>query len=358
MRTLAVTTATALAALVMSITGGNAQVTQDGIFKLIVAPATDANTRNSESDIIVLKDGRLLLGWTEFYAANGADDGAARIVGRVSADGGRTWGDKYTLVENDGKCNVMEVSFLRLKTGEIALIYLQKNAEVGGAETPDCRVMIRRSPDDGLTFGPAQQITGEKRYIETASGRALRTKTGRILVECDDMDSAFCLISDDDGATWREGAHVRPANGGCWEPAAVELTDGRILMFLRTGLGGQFQAFSEDGGETWGEATLSALRGTAAPISIERIPSTGDLLAIWNNDIGSPRNRTPLTAAISRDDAKTWGNLRNIEDATDNGFTYPAVTFAGDTALVTYFDYRSGISLYLQGIPVDWFYQQ
>ncbi len=328
----------------------------DGIFRIKIAPATAENPRNSESDIIALTDGRLLLGWTEFYAGNGADDGAARIVGRVSADGGRTWGDKYTLVDNDGKCNVMEVNFLRLTSGDITLFYLQKNAEVGGTATPDCRVMLRTSRDEGRTFGPASQLTGEQRYIETASGRALRLASRRILVECDDLDSTFCLISDDEGATWHEGQHVKPAAGGCWEPAAVELKDGRVLMFLRTGLGGQYQTLSEDGGETWSEAVPSALRGTAAPISIERIPTTGDLLAIWNSDEGSARARNPLTAAISRDEGKTWVHFRDIENATDDAFAYPSVTFVGGMALVTYFNYRGGLSLLLQGIPVAWFY--
>jgi sialidase-1 len=350
-------TAFALASLIIGTPGGSAQVQGDDVFRITVAPATAENPRNSESDIIELKGGRLLLGWTEFYAANGADDGAARIVGRVSADGGRTWGDKYTLVENDGKCNVMEVNFLRLLDGRIALFHLQKNVEVGGTETPDCRVMMRVSADEGRTFGPAKELTGEKRYIETASGRALRLRTGRILVECDDMDTAFCLISDDDGATWREGEHVKPAGGGCWEPAAVELKDGRVLMFLRTSLGGQYQTISEDGGETWSEATRSALRGTAAPISIERIPTTGDLLAIWNHDVGSPRARNPLTSAISRNEGRTWGHFRNIEDAPDDSWAYPAVTWVGDTALVTYFSYTGGMSLHLKGIPAGWFYE-
>jgi len=354
---LAMGAASAVAVFVTIISEGSAQVVESGIFRVTIAPSTAENPRNSESDIIELKDGRLLLGWTEFYAGNGADDGAARIVGRVSADGGRTWGDKYTLVENDGKCNVMEVNFSRLASGAIALFHLQKNAEIRGTQTPDCRVMLRTSQDEGQTFGPAKQLTGEKRYIETASGHALRTKTGRILVECDDLDSVFCLISDDDGATWREGEHVRPAGGGCWEPAAAELTDGRVLMLMRTRLGGQYQAVSEDGGETWSEAAPSALVGTAAPVSIERIPTTGDLLSIWNHDVGSPRARNPLTAAISRDDGKTWEHFRDIEDAPDNAFAYPSVTFVGDTALVTYFDYKGGISLLLQGIPVAWFYE-
>jgi hypothetical protein len=325
---------------------------------VVIAQASAQNSRNSESDIIELKDGRLLLGWTEFYAGNGADDGAARIVGRISTDRGLTWGEKYTLIENDGKCNVMEVNFLRLKSGNIALFYLQKNAEVSATATGDCRVMMRQSKDEGKTFGPSTQLTGEKRYIETASGRAFMLKTGRILIECEDLVSSFCLISSDDGVTWHEGQKVKPAGGPCYEPAAVELKDGRVLMFLRTGLGGQFQTFSADGGETWSEPTLSMLVGTAAPIAIERIPSTGDLLAIWNHDVGSPRPRTPLTTAISQDEGKTWGHFRNIETATDDGFTYPSATLVDDKALVTYFDYQGGISLFLKVVPVAWLYKQ
>lgn len=328
----------------------------DDIRGLAIASATAERPRHSESDIIPLRDGRLLLGWTEFYAGAGADDGAARLVGRVSADGGRTWGDKYTLVENDGACNVMEVNFLRLGSGAIALFHCQKNVEVGGSQTPDCRVMLRISQDEGRIFGRARQLTGAQRYVETASGRSLRLGSGRILVECDAMEAAFCLLSDDDGATWREGEHVRPAGGGCWEPAAVELRDGRVLMFLRTGLGGQYQTISADGGTTWSEPAPSPLRGTAAPISIERIPTTGDLLAIWNHDLGSPRARNPLTAAISRDDGETWEHVRDVVSAPDDAFAYPSVTFASDTALLTYFNYKDGISLFLKRIPVEWFY--
>ena len=53
------------------------------VFQLTIAQANTQNPRNSESDIIPLNDGRLLLGWSEFYGKTSADDGSARIVGRV-----------------------------------------------------------------------------------------------------------------------------------------------------------------------------------------------------------------------------------------------------------------------------------
>ena len=114
---------------------GTAEMSPQPVFSLTVAPVMPQNPRNSEAAIIPLKSSALLLGWTEFYAGNGADHGPARISGKVSTDGGKTWGEKYTLVENDGGCNVMEVNFLRLSDGSIALFHCQKNTEES-----DCRV--------------------------------------------------------------------------------------------------------------------------------------------------------------------------------------------------------------------------
>ncbi len=333
-------------------------------FQLTIAQANTENPRNSESDIIALNEGRLLLGWSEFYGKTSADDGSARIVGRVSEDGGRSWGKKYTLVEHEDGRNVMEVNFIRLKSGEIALFHFKKYEEVADtwnkstSKTGDCRMIMRVSKDEGRSFGPPRELTQKNRYVESASGRGLMLKSGRIVIECDDyFGSAFCLISDDDGKTWHEGKRIKPVGGGCWEPAAIELKDGRLLMFLRTILGGQYQTISQDGGETWSVPTLTALRGSGSPIAIERIPRTGDLLAIWNHDVGSPHSRNPLTAAISTDDGQTWKHIQNIEDKSDDRWAYPAVTWVENRALITYFNYKGGMSLQLKSLPIDWFYQ-
>ena len=138
-------------------------------FHMVVAPVGPQNPRNSEAAIIPLKDGSLLLGWTEFYAGDGADHGPARISGKRSVDGGRTWGDKYTLVENDGGCNVMEVNFLRLRDGRIALFYCQKNSE-----SSDCRVMMRSSADEGKTWVNPKQLSPEAKYTGLTNGRSIR----------------------------------------------------------------------------------------------------------------------------------------------------------------------------------------
>lgn len=49
-------------------------------FEITVAPVGANNLRNSEAAIVPLKNGSLLLAWTEFYANSGADHGPAQVV--------------------------------------------------------------------------------------------------------------------------------------------------------------------------------------------------------------------------------------------------------------------------------------
>jgi sialidase-1 len=330
-------------------------MSQTQVHELILAPAGGDNPRNSEAAIAGLADGSLLVGWTEFYAGSGADHGPARLVGRISADRGETWGAKYELVANDGGCNVMEVNFLRLRDGRLALFHCQKNSE--GA---DCRIMLRTSTDAGQTFGPGSQLSPEGAYTGLTNGRSLRLESGRILLEAWADETAYCCLSDDDGDTWHDSQRVRPAAGGCWENACVQLRDGRVMMLMRTGLGGQYRSLSTDDGASWSQPEPTDLVGTAAPVSISRIPGTGHLLAIWNRNpatsAANNTNRNPLTAAVSEDEGETWGHVRNLEEAPDDAWAYPAVTWIDGRALVTYFTYTGGHSLKLKSLPWEWFY--
>ena len=328
----------------------SAAVKPDDTYEYFIAPVGPDNPRNSEAAIVPLKDGSLLLGWTEFYAGNGADHGPARITGKLSTDGGHTWGDKYTLIENDGGCNVMEVNFLRLKNGDIALFYCQKNSEL-----IDCRVMMRTSSDEGKSWVNQKQLSPDGKYTGLTNGRAIRLHSGRIVLEAYVDEYCYCLLSDDEGITWRDSQRIKPAAGGSWENACIELKDNTVMMLLRTGLGGQYKSISSDGGETWSEPVPSPLAGTAAPVSLSRVPGTGDILAIWNNNPGAIK-RNPLTAAISKDEGETWINIRNIEENPDDAWAYPAVTWIGNRALITYFNYKDGLSLKLKSLPAEWFY--
>ena len=339
---------------------------ENDTYEYFVAPVGPENPRNSEADIIELKDGSLLLGWTDFYEGDAADHSPARIVGKISTDGGRNWGEKYTLIENDGGRNVMEVNFMRLKSDDIAIFYCRKETQ-----STDCRVMMQTSSDEGKTWGNPKQLSPSGNYTGLTNGRSIRLRTGRILLETwvdnhDDEASCYCLITDDEGETWRTSEYVKPAGGGCWENVCIELKDGKVLMLLRTQLGSQYKCISSDGGETWSEPVPTVLTGSAAPAALTRVPKTGDILVIWTHnpdaitrapDAPGYGRRNPLTSAISKDEGETWENFKNLEELPDDAWAYPAVTWVDSRALVTYFNYKGGLSLKLKSLPATWFYE-
>lgn len=319
--------------------------------RTVVAPVAPQHPRHSEAAIIALKDGSLLLGWTDFYGNSGADHGPARLMGRISKDNGVTWGEPYTLVENDGGCNVMEVNFLRLRDGRIALFHCQKNVE-----EKDCRVMMRTSDDEGKTWSAAKQMSAAGHYTGLTNGRSIRLKSGRILLEAWENGDSYCYLSDDDGATWRESKRIKPEKADSYEPICIERKDGSVLMLMRTMAEGQYRSISKDGGETWDAPKPTALLCTPSPAALTRVPSTGDILVIWNHNPGA-KSRNPLTSAISHDEGETWEQFRDIESQPpDDAWAYPAVTWVGNNALTTYFNYKNGLSLNLRIIPADWFY--
>ncbi|HEX2971369.1 MAG TPA: sialidase family protein, partial [Tepidisphaeraceae bacterium] len=137
------------------------------------------------------------------------------------------------------------------------------------------------------------------------------------------------------------------------EPGVVEASAGRMLMVIRTKLGCQYLSESADQGESWSTPTPSDRLSPEAPATIARIPSTGDLLLVWNDHCNQPEERrraqppirTPLVVAISRDGGKTWEKEKLIEDGPGHGYCYTAVAFAGDRVLLGYCAHRSSYGL-------------
>ncbi len=309
------------------------------------------NPRNSEGDIIELKDGRLCLIYSRFTGSSGDDDAAADLAMRTSSDGGKTWSGDKIVVGREGGLNVMSVSLLRLAGGEIALFYLRKASET------DCRPLIRISMDEAQTWGPPVVcISDEVGYYVLNNDRARQLQSGRLILPVawhrgpgrpwDSAGVIMCYLSDDQGRTWRRSKDPFKAYGPdgnrvtVQEPGVIELKDRRLMMYLRTNAGSQYICYSEDGGQTWSKPGPSSLASPLSPASIERIPWTGDLLCVWNDHSGAhpyvAAHRTPLCIAISRDEGRTWSKSRAIESDPDGWYCYTAITFVRDRALLAY----------------------
>ncbi|MFC1636181.1 sialidase family protein [Planctomycetota bacterium] len=308
------------------------------------------NPRNSEGDMIALKNGRLCLIYTRFRGGS-SDHATADLAMRISDNDGISWSDDKIVVPCKGGLNVMSVSLLRLADGKIALFYLRKTSK------EDCRPLMCISNDEAQTWSrPTVCITDKVGYYVLNNDRAVQLQHGRIILPVarhqgpgQSLDRAgviMCYLSDDSGKSWRRSkdAFKGYAPDGrritVQEPGVVELNDGRLMMFIRTDAGSQYICFSEDGGETWSKTQPSNLASPLSPATIERSPWTGDLLCVWNDHSGvhpyPAGKRTPLCLAVSKDEGATWSQSRILEDNPDGWYCYTAMTFVKDRLLLAY----------------------
>ncbi len=364
-----------LAVLVAVVSGpGAASAAADngGVFESFIARASEGNPRHTEADVLVRRDGSLLVAWSDFYAG-ARDDAPARISAAVSTDGGRTWGPRYTLQENTGGANVMSVSLLRSRTGDVLFFFLQKNS------LTDLKVYVRRSTDDARTWGEPVLVTADPGYHVMNNARVIQLRSGRLLAPVasskqvwtknDDFRTSVYL-SDDDGRTWRRSRTLLSApKRGAMEPGLVELKDGRVMQIIRTQTGFIWRSFSSDGGETWTDAAPWDIESPESPATLAVTPG-GDWLLVWNPKVvwSNPEKtvlganhggaRTPLATMVSDDEGRTWSSPRNLEGNPDSTFAYTSVTFHEGRALLTYYDFPKGgklLSLKFKSVPLAWF---
>jgi predicted neuraminidase len=339
-------------------------------------PPGPGNPRNSEGDFIQLAGGRILFIYSHFTGDSSHDNAPGCLMSRLSTDGGRTWSARDQLViPREGRMNVMSVSLLRLSDGSIALFYCRKNS------TADCRPLMRISRDEAQSWSdPIECIIDETGYYVLNNSRAVQLKSGRLLLPVAQHGGpgeagrpfvtrgrAMCYFSDDLGRSWQRSQtvlelHQDPLDTrGLREPAVIELINGRILMLCRTGLHCQYISHSEDAGRTWSAVLPAPIPSPDSPASIRRIPSTGDLLLIWNNN-GADNLRTPLTLAHSKDEGQSWQNLKILEDNPDGWYCYTAIQFVGDDLLLGYCAGNRGAGekglarTRLTHLPIQWIY--
>jgi sialidase-1 len=324
-----------------------AQKSKSQHLALQLNPGND-NPRNSEGDFVTLKDGRILFIYSRYTGTSTSDHAPAYLASRISSDGGKTWSAADELVvEREGDMNVMSVSLLRLNDGTIGLWYLKKNSET------DCKPLLRISKDEGKTWGqPISCITDKNGYFVLNNNRVIQLKNGRLLMavalhqpengKWTHKATLFSYYSDDNGQTWKAGGQVpNTTEIITQEPGVIELKDGRILMYIRASGGKQQFSYSNDKGQTWSHIEESNITSPLSPATIARIPKTGDLILVWNNNPEVEKAwhggiRTPLTVAISKDEGKTWQNVKNIEADPDGWYCYIAVHFTKKDVLLGY----------------------
>jgi sialidase-1 len=211
------------------------------------------------------------------------------------------------------------------------------------------RCFYTRSDDDGRTWGEPVEVTGafeglrpayDWHVIATGPGHGVQLRTGRLLVPvwlstgegrgAHRPSAVATIYSDDDGRTWRAGSIVvkHPALNNPSESAAVELSDGRVMLNIR-----HEGRANEPGanGATWRAVTTSPDGATGwAPVRLDKAQAEPVCMAgllrldrgagksatiLFSNPQppGGGRQRRNLTVRLSDDDGATWPVARVID---------------------------------------------
>ncbi len=324
------------------------------------------NPKNFSGDFIRLKDGRILYLYAYGVGDVVADDAPHCTVARYSSDDGKTWTSDDVIVHIEGG-----LSFLRLPDGRIALFYLR--AKDSGKNLYPYMII---SKDEAKTWSPPIEIVKNPGYYTINNDRIILLKNGRIICPVayyvtdgsSDNNGIYSYYSDDSGETWCKSQPVpNPNHVELQEPGVVELKNGEVMMFIRTRLGVQYLSYSRDKGEHWTPVQPGNIRSPLSPASIKRIPSTGDLLLVWNDNYDPGHkdggNRSPLSMAISRDDGKSWEKKKTIEGNPYGWYCYTAIRFFGDYVLMGHAtgnmnEYVGLAATQVTRLSLDWVYRE
>ena len=290
----------------------------------------------------VLSDGRLLTVDAEGVA--------------FSEDGGRSWSPTIAAAMGQDPTEPASCYVRETRAGTLVMTALDMKGrrfewKEEKGEPGDCRMHLFavRSEDGGRTWGERHVLVDGS---NTNFFGLIQTSGGRLVVPVSHLASdpgrwlAGSLMSDDDGQTWRRsnwidlGGHGH--HDGADEPTAAELSDGQVLMLIRTNLGWMWQAFSDDGGKYWRRIEPSGIPASSSPGHLVRLGS-GRLVLVWNrrdpeegqwplarpdeqhSEVAASWHREELSIAVSEDDAETWSEPVVIARQRGGQLSYPQV---------------------------------
>jgi len=278
----------------------------------------------------VARDGSILA-YCEARKTGTGDWEDIDIIARRSRDGGATWDPPQVLVDPGREPAHNAVTIVERETGRIHFLYHVNYA----------RAYHMTSADNGQTFSPPVEFTSvfqqfQKDFlwnvIGNGTGHAIELRSGRIIVPVwlsnggrRHRPSVVSVIySDDHGATWQRGDIVFNGMANMSETAAVELSDGAVLLNIRSEdrQHRRVIAVSKDGAKKWSPPRFDAalLEPVCCASLLRYSMPTADApgRVLFSNpdnleysgkhgpSYDQNRDRKNLTIKMSLDDCQTW----------------------------------------------------
>lgn len=280
-----------------------------------------------------------ILAFAEGRVKNSGDSGDIDLLVRRSTDGGRTWSEQQVVWDDGPNTCGNPCPVVDSRTGTIYLLMthnlgvdheghiIEKTSR--GTRT----VWLSRSTDDGVTWSTPVGITQTTKdpdwgWYATGPGVGIQKQhgphKGRLIIPANHSYSnagpyarrstygyGAHVIYSDDGLTWH---HSQPIHPNVNESQLVELSDGRLMMNMRSYFGDNRRrtAISDDGGVTWSEVRKEEeLIEPVCQASIIRLDrENGKPWFLFANPASTRREN--MTVRLSKDDAATWPIARPI----------------------------------------------
>ncbi|WP_164821734.1 sialidase family protein [Paenibacillus koleovorans] len=320
------------------------------ITTIAIAKAGPTNPRNDTACIAELPDGRLLAVWHKYEGETntGSDFDGCRIYAKTSRDGGTTWGEERLLIDADPEDNNVQAPGLCLLPDGTLLLHCLRGHR--GANSSSMDVYASNNGGESWELRSRVWERSQGQWLQGGANQMNLLSGGRLLLpfhfgdghQGKQHNTVGCFYSDDGGVNWVQAAGtVRLPMRGAMEPSVAELASGTLIMSLRSQLGSVFLARSEDRGETWTLPQTSGLKATESCTCIRRIPGTNVLTLFWNDSLYDPGThhyglRTPLSAAVSEDEGRTWRKVGDIATGPYAFFNLNCMFTSQGKAILTY----------------------
>jgi hypothetical protein len=223
------------------------------------------------------------------------------------------------------------------------------------------RAVVRRSEDDGKTWSDAT-VAAENSDYTCANPQPVQLKSGAIALFYNgrprNEEQPYTIeltMSRDGGRSWTPRSRPIYRAGitklsGCYEPAAVQLASGEILLFFanespyaKTGEQEITLMRSSDECETWSAPTcFSRRRGGRDGMPVPLVLKSGQpIVAIEDTGRYQSHKLQPTVLRydadnknpIGSDDDRRWEAIHSLEDDTYAGAPFIAQFSTGETVL-------------------------
>ena len=275
---------------------------------------------------------------------SGGDASDIDLLVRRSDDNGQSWSEQSIIWEDGNNTCGNPCPVIDQTTGRIILFMTWNLAEEGGkivvtkSGKDTRRPFMCYSDDDGLTWSEPVDLTESCKnpdwgWYATGPGIGIQLKSekykNRLVIPANHSYStnnreeqvieggygygSHVLLSDDGGVNWRMSTTITP---GCNESQVVELSDGRLMMNMRSynNMNCRAISYSDDGGETWSEIVhdIQLAESVCQGSIIEFGQYKSKNMFLFCNP-AAVDERKFLTVKISFDDCKTWSNAKLID---------------------------------------------